>query len=177
MPILHAVLSPRAVMALVLCLTGCFTADATLNADGSGTIDLEYIPGQEHATIESETARFTSPHVTVRELVPREVGAFLRASFDDVTKLSTAEGFSTVSVRRDRKRGEERLRIVIRNLTPKELTEEKHAGPRVSITLPGRVRAANDGAEIEDRRVTWRVPLLEYARRPLLVLSVRYAAS
>ena len=30
--------------------------------------------------------------LTVRELVPRQVGAFPKASSDDVTKLSTAEG-------------------------------------------------------------------------------------
>src|SRR2546422_2882016 len=123
-------------------LAGCFTVDATLRADGSGTIEMAYIPAR-HATIESETARFSSAHVKVQEVVPREVGAFLRASFDDVTKLGTAEGFSVVSVTRDRKRDQERLRVVLRNATPKEITEEKRPGPRITITLPGRVLVAN----------------------------------
>jgi hypothetical protein len=166
--------SLAAALALLLAFTGCFTADAKLEADGSGTIDLEYLPAQ-HATIESETARFSSPHVTVRELVPRAVGAFLRATFDDVTKLSSAEGFSLVTVTRDRKHGEERLRIALRNPTPKEVTEEKHAGPHISVTLPGRVLAANHDAEMSGPRVSWRIPLRQYAARPLIVLSVRYA--
>jgi len=178
MPAAHGMRArSRGVFALgLLLLAGCFTVDARLEPDGSGTIEMEYVPGP-HATIESETARFTSPHVTVQELAPREVGAFLRARFDDVTKLPTAEGFSILTITRDRKRGEERLRIVVRNSEPKEIAQETRPGPHITITLPGRVVAANRDAEIEGQRVSWRVPLREYARRSLFMLSVRYATS
>ena len=162
--------------ALLLALAGCFTADATVQANGSGTIELTYIPDTQ-ATIESETARFTSPHVTVQELVPRQVGAFLRVTFDDVTKLSTAAGFSALTVRRDRKHGEERLRATIRNRAPKQIPEQERPGPQISMRLPGRVLHASQGAKIAGDRVSWRIPLHEFARAPAIVLSVRYRAS
>jgi hypothetical protein len=168
----HAILA----VALLVALSGCFTADATLEANGSGTMDLEYIPAP-NATLDSERARFTSPHVTVRDLVPRQVGAFLQVSFDDVTKLSTAAGFEILTVRRDRKHGEERLRLMIRNQTPKELPDDARPGPRITVTLPGRVLAANQDSEASGRRVSWRLPLRDWARRPRVILSVRYAVS
>ena len=150
---------------LVSGLAGRFAVEATVN---------DYIPGAL-ATIESETARFTSPHVTVRALGPKQVGAVLKSTFDDATKLSTARGFDMVTVTRDRKRGQERLRVVIRNAQPKEITEDQHAEPHISIVLPGHVIAANGGAQISSNRVSWRIPIGEYARRPRLALSVRYA--
>lgn len=159
--------------ALLLTLSGCFTADATLEANGSGTIDLEYIP-RPQATIDSERERFSSPHVIVRDLVPRQGGAFLQVSFDDVTKLPTAAGFDHLTVTRVRKHGEERLRVVMRNSTPKELPDITRPGPRVAMTLPGRVLATNHGAAIAARRVSWSFPLREWARRPRIMLSVRY---
>ena len=44
-----------------------------------------------------------------------------------------------------------------------------------TIVLPGHVIAANGGAQISSNRVSWRIPIGEYARRPRLALSVRYA--
>jgi hypothetical protein len=161
-------------LALLVLLSGCFTADATLEPNGSGTIALEYVPAPD-ATVDSERARFSSRHVTVRELVPRQVGGFLEASFDDVTQLSSAKGFENVTVARERKHGVERLRVTLRNPSPQEIVNPAHPGPRVSISLPGRVLAANGDADISGRRVSWRLPLREWARRPRIMLSVRYA--
>lgn len=51
-------------------LTGCFTADATLDPDGAGTIELTY-PLAPNAQVEKEKERFGSPHVTVVSYVPK----------------------------------------------------------------------------------------------------------
>jgi hypothetical protein len=167
-------LPPAAGLILLLGLAGCFTVDATLDANGAGTIDLDYIPDGQ-ATVESETARFSSAHVKVREITPKsDVGAVLKATFDDVTRLSTAPGFRDVRVRRKRKENQERLRITLRNPTPKELKEEPRPGPRIALTLPGRVLAASRGVAIDGRRITWSMSLREFARSPRVVLGVRY---
>jgi hypothetical protein len=154
---------------------GCFEVDATLNADGSGTINLAYIPSARHATLDSEQARFSSAHVTVHSIAPRDVGARLTASFDDVTKLSSAEGFRHVGVTRMRRGGEERLRIVLHNPTPKEIEDVDEEGPRIMLALPGRVISANRGARVLGTHVVWEIPIDEYAREPALSLKVRYA--
>jgi len=58
--------SPVRVRALLSLLpsSGCFVADVHLATDGSGTIDLLYVP-LERATYQSERARFTAPGVSV----------------------------------------------------------------------------------------------------------------
>jgi hypothetical protein len=159
-----------------IAVAGCFTVDASLNADGSGRMELHYIPG-EHATVDSETARFTSPHVTVHSLKPEEVGAVLDATFDDVTKLSTAEGFRLVTVRRKRKPGQEQLRIVIRNPKPKPFKDDGKHRPHITLTLPGRVLGANRDARVAGNRVVWDLPLGDFVERPSVALGVAYAAA
>jgi hypothetical protein len=153
---------------------GCFEVEATLDAHGAGTIDLAYIPEVRHATLDSEKVRFSSAHVTVHSVAPREVGARITASFDDVTKLATAEGFRRVGVARMRRGGEERIRIVIRNPSPKEIDDIEQPGPRIAVTLPGRVIRANRRARIESNRVVWQIPIDEYAREAALSLTARY---
>ena len=159
---------------LASALAGCFTVDATLRADGSGTIELGYIPQVDQPTIDGETTRFTSPHVTVLSVTARDPGAFLKATFDDATKLSTAEGFKNVTVRRRAKKGHEQLTIVIRNPKPKPFKDEGQTWPRVTLTLPGHVLAASRGGRRLDRQVSWNVPLTEYVERPSTTLWVRY---
>jgi hypothetical protein len=160
--------------ALAPLVAGCFTAEAVLRDDWSGTLELTYVPGR-HATIDSETARFSSAHVTVEAVEPRPEGALLRAAFDDVAKLSTAEGLAEVAVVRRRGRRRAALRIVIRNPSPRPFADHGEPSPRIALTLPGPVGAASAGAEIAGRRVVWRVPLAEYVSRPRTALSVRWA--
>lgn len=153
---------------------GCFTVDGVLRPDGSGTVELIYVPGK-HATIDSETARFTSPHVTVRSVEPEPGGARIRAEFDDVTRLATAEGFRMVTVVRRRRGHREALKLVIRNPEHKPFEDHGEPWPRIALTLPGRVVAATPGAEIAGDRVVWKVPIAAYVSRPRTALSVRWA--
>jgi hypothetical protein len=168
-----AALRAGALSCLAVVLAGCFTVDATLRPDGSGTIELGYVPAQQ-ATVGTETARFTSPHVKVQSVTPRTPGALVKATFDDVTKLSTAEGFAMVSVRRQEKRGRERLTVVIHNPRHQPFKDEGQTWPRVALTLPGRVLAANRNAEISGNRVVWSLPLTEYVEQPSMTVWVRY---
>ena len=173
---MRSIRSPRRpfVIGLLFCaLSGCYTLDASLDRDGSGSLTLDYIPPL-HATIDSETARYSSPHITVQSVSPRRGGATLKATFDDVTQLSGAEAFKDLTVVRDRKRGQERLRIRMRNPAPKQIRENAADDPRVTLTLPGRVLQANASARIEGNRVSWRLPLNEWARSPVTELKVRY---
>ena len=156
-------------------LAGCFTVDALLRADGSGTVDLTYVPGK-HATIDSETARFTSPHVKVLSVEPQPGGARVRAEFDDVTRLSTAEGFRVVTVVRRRRGPREALKLMIRNPEPKPFEDHGEPWPRIALTLPGPVVAATPHAEIAGARVTWRLPIAAYVSRPRTAVSVRWRA-
>jgi hypothetical protein len=156
-------------------LAGCFTVDGVLRRDGSGTVDLTYVPGK-HATIDSETGRFTSAHVKVLSLEPHPGGARIRAEFDDVTKLASAEGFRLVTAVRRRHGRREALKVVIRNPAPKPFTDTGEPWPRIALTLPGRVLAATPGAEIAGDRVVWRIPIAAYVSRPRTAVSVRWAA-
>jgi hypothetical protein len=164
-----------ALAALAPLLAGCFTVDGLLRADGSGTVELTYVPAK-HATIDSETVRFTSPHVTVRSVEPVPGGARVRADFDDVTKLATAEGFRMATVVRRRHGTREALKLAIRNPEPKPFQDHGEPWPRLALTLPGRVLAATPRAEIAGDRVVWKIPIAEYVRRPRTTLSVRWTS-
>src|SRR5579885_3032904 len=158
--------------ALLLCLllaAGCVTVDATLKADGSGTITYTY--GREaNTTVASEKARFASPHLTIESPT-------LEEKTDDVTKLDTAEGFKLATITRTHKDGEEVLDVTLAN--PKPITGQVPNVPDLSfsVTLPGKVIAATPTATIAGTRVTWTIKAADYAHAPKTELSVRYAAS
>jgi len=156
-------------------LTGCFTADATLNADGSGTVEVSY-PVAPGANPDSEKARWSSPYVTLKSFTPKaNNSAVASVTFSDATKLSTAEGFKQVQVTRTRQDGGEHIRIVISNPRPNpNAKDEGRPGIRLSATLPGNVKEANRGAEVQGNRVTWRVPLAEFLRTSSTELLVDY---
>jgi hypothetical protein len=160
---------------LVPLSAGCFTVDGLLRADGSGTVELTY-PPQKHATIDSETARFTSPHVRVQSVEPQPGGARIRAEFDDVTKLATAEGFRMVTVVRRRRGRREVLKVVIHNPEPKPFKDQGEPWPRIALTLPGPVRAATPAADVAGNRVTWKVPITDYVTRPRTAVSARWTS-
>jgi len=160
------------------CLSGCFTVDATLDPDGAGTIELTY-PLLPNAKVEKEKERFSSPHVTLVSYVAKaDHTAVVSVKFDDVTKLSTAEGFKQVGVTRSRDGDTERLRILVinPNVNPVAKDEGKD-GPRITLRLPGKVLEANRKAEVAGDRVTWRMPLVEYLRTSALELTVSWAAA
>src|SRR5262245_61425538 len=74
-------------------LSGCFTLDVTVKADGSGLLEYDYLEPPK-ATEASERARYTSPEFTP-ESVTLTAGklAVVKGSFKDVTTVSNAEPF------------------------------------------------------------------------------------
>jgi hypothetical protein len=172
-------------VALAAGLTGCFSVDGTLQADGSARFRLQYYL-ERHATFRDETRRLTSEHVkldSVRGIGSRQAIAEIRV--DDVTKLSSAEAFRNIEVTRAREGDAESLRLVIRSLYDAAAREDyagrarahpEVEGPRITLALPGPVLEANRDAHVEGARVTWHVPLVEYARADHVELRVRWAA-
>ena len=162
-----------------LCLAGCFTADITVGPDGGGTIEYMYL-FLPTADIEKEKARFTSPHVTLVSYTPKpsDHTAVVVAKFDDVTKLNTAEGFKYADLSRSRDGDTERMRIVLRNPNPDPSARDEHKdGPRIALTLPGKVIEANRNAEVAGDRVTWRIPVIDFQRTSSLELTVSWTAA
>jgi hypothetical protein len=168
---------------LVLCLAGCFTVEGTVEADGSAKLQLTYVPPR-NSRVSSEPARLGSEHVKVDSVrAEPNKGAVAQLRVDDVTKLSTAKAFSDVTVTRTREDGDERLRAVLRNSLERKDRDslEKWArehpeavGPRIALTLPGPVREANRGATVTDRRVEWRISLVDFAKEDTIELEARY---
>jgi hypothetical protein len=107
---------------------------------------------------------------------PHPGGARIRAEFDDVTKLSSAEGFRLVTVVRRSHGGREALKVVIRNPEPKPFQDKGEPWPRIALTLPGRVLGATPDAEITGDRVVWKIPIAAWVSRPRTAVSVRWSA-
>lgn len=176
-------LSVTTLAACIVVLSGCFTVEGTLDADGSGSLEVTYfLWPRRHVTVRGETERLGSGHVTVESLRSIEkTQAVARVRFDDVTNLSSAEAFRGVTVTRTREDTQERLRVVIRYPLEPEGRETldqwgpKTRGPRIALTLPGRVIDSERKAEISGNRIVWQVPLEEYARAEEITLAVRYA--
>jgi hypothetical protein len=160
---------------MVTCLAGC-VVDATLKADGSGKLEMTY-PLQATSTEALEKRRFTSDHVKVESLkINTDQTAVLNATFDDATKLSTAEGFKTVSVTRTREGSEERLTVKITNPVHAVVKDEGKPGMKISLALPGKVLETNHNGTIAEDRVTWSFTLAEWVKDEVVEMTVRYAA-
>jgi len=178
----RARLSASALAALTMFLAGCFTVEGTLDANGSGSLELTYyLWPRRHVTVRGETERFSSEHVTVESLSSIEMTQVVaRVRFDDVTRISTAEAFRGVAVSRTRKGGRERLHILIRYPLAPEAKETldrwgpRTRGPRVALTLAGRVIDASPSAQVQGHRVVWQIPLEQYTRTEEITLTVRY---
>jgi len=160
---------------LLSCLGGCVTVDGTLKADGSGRLEMTY-QLEPKTTEEAEKKRFSSAHVKVESLVllDDKTGKAV-VTFDDVTKLSTAEQFKAVEITRTHEGADERLSIKITNPKPVITKADGRPGPKFTITLPGTVREANHSAKVEESRVIWTFTLAEWVKPPVTELSVRYS--
>ena len=164
---------------LAIFAVGCFTADVTLNADGSGTAEITYavLP---NAKVDAEKARWSSPHVTLKSFTPKPNNtAVVQVAFDDVTKLSTADGFKQVQeLTRTREGDVEHIKVVISNPRPtKDVKDDGRPGIQLTANLPGPVKEANRGAEVQGNRVTWHISLYEFLRVASTEVTVTYAVS
>ena len=157
-------------------LTGCVTVDGVLKPDGSGTLTMTYaLP--PNPTEAKEKARFSSSHVTIDSYSMTGKTATFKATVDDVTKLSSAEGFKDVTVERGKDGTDETLTITLNNPNPIVLKDEQ-PGPTYSVTLPGAVKSANRDGVVSGDKVTWKFPKLsEYAKEKKIDLKVTYAGT
>jgi len=167
----------RAALATILAafLSGCVVCWGILEPNGSGMLEVTYPPPKD-ATRETVTRDFSSAHVTVDSVtMTDDRNAVVRLHFDDVTKLSTAPWFRPVDISRTRTGNEETLRIVLRHRQG-ETDNPEADGPRISITLPGRIIEANKDAEVTGNRVVWRYTRGEFSSGKDRELVVRYRA-
>ena len=163
-----------AAVAIAAGLNGCFGVDATLREDGSGTFEILYVPGGADWTVESETTRWTSPHVTVTSLRRREGGAVVTGAFDDATKLSSVPALRNLTVTELHRGDRTRLQVRLRNPDPRVVREDAADDPWLTFTLPGPVTWANGDGQVKGNRVEWVIPLVEWAKSRDLVLVVRW---
>jgi hypothetical protein len=161
---------------LLLCSSGCLVCWGILNPDGSGMLEITFDP-PKGATRESLTADFSSAHVAVDSVtLGTDRRAVVRVHFDDITQLSTAPWFAPVSISRTREANDETVRIVLKH-TPGKSPDPQADGPRISLTVPGRIIEANKDAEVTDDRVVWRYTMGEFNSGKERELVVRYHAS
>ncbi len=162
---------------LAIYLAGCFTADAKLEADGTGTVDLTY-PVDPKAKPEAEKARWSSAHVTLKSFTPKGNNqAQVVVAFDDVTQLSSADGFVNVAVTKTRDGDDDVVKIVIKNPKPNPTAKDANGpDPVLKVTFPGAVKEANRNGKVSGNTVTWSPPLLDMIREPALDFTARYPA-
>ena len=118
--------------------------------------------------------------MTLKSFTPKPNNtAVVQVAFDDVTKLSTADGFRQVKeLTRTREGDVEHIKLVISNPKPsKDVKDEGRTGIRLAVTLPGPVKEANRGAQVDGSHVTWNIPLFDFLRTPSTELTVTYAVS
>jgi hypothetical protein len=168
----------RVLLAALACglpaLFACVTVEGTLGADGAGTVVMEY-PVSPNTTERLERRRFTSSHITIDSFEIRpDRKARVKLSLADAAKLSTAEMFRGVTVTRMRTGEEERLTIRVVNPVSKQIEDDGRPGPKISLTLPGKVLEANRGARFEENRVTWQFSLADYVKDKTTELTARY---
>src|SRR5262249_47688869 len=148
----------------ILLASGCFVAEVKVARDGSGTMDLRYMPA-EGATYETERARFSGPGLDVESVQPdAAAGAHLVLRFADVTALSHAPALAKTILQAGQVAGKDstRIRVVLRPLKRLPAPPDTDKSATVAVTLPGRVLSANGGAKIDGSRVVWQIPVRDY---------------
>jgi len=167
---------------LLASLTGCFTVEARLDRNAAASMWLTYF-APRHATQESERERMSSPHVRVGTF--RNVYQLVRVDLavDDVTRLATAPAFDGVAVTRTPSDGAERLDIRVPGPDAKQralvqsalVMAPRSKGPRITLTLPGRVLDTSPGIHVRGNRIKWYMPLAAYRDSTSTALWVRYS--
>ncbi len=168
---------PRALTVAALCIVaavGCVTVDGTLNADGSGTLEVTY--GVMPHTLEAiEKYRFTKSKAKLESFKLGSDGtATAKLTFDDPAKLTTVDVLHIGTLDRRREGDVEHLAIRIANPEPRPFDDQGKPGPRIRITLPGPVLEANRNATVDGNTVGWRFGLAEFLRDRVVELTASY---
>jgi hypothetical protein len=169
----RALLSVLTLGALVSWLAGCITIDGTLRADGTGTLSLSYVapPGSTEA---SQRELLKAPGITIKSLTlgdDRKFSATL--GVDDLAAIGKTALFRNVTVTTTTEGDDQVLTIKMLN-QPKTLHDRSVPGPKIGITLPGKVIEANEKATVDGSHVEWSFPLADWVARPTWELTVRY---
>jgi hypothetical protein len=168
---------------LVLALGGCFTADVTLNADGSGTLQVKYDP-MWPTTEQRERAAFQGSGLTVQEIKLGEIRAAgpqgikvpawveAKVAFTSVAALAQAQRLWRFQLElADAGEGLKRLTVALKAKESREaLPAEGDATLRVN--LPGDV--VESSAKIEGRSVVWKFPTKDFFTKPGLKMTATY---
>jgi hypothetical protein len=170
------VASVAGLLLLFLC-TGCFTADVTITADGSGTMNVTYDPVWP-TNERRERTTFGGPGVSVETLTLGEMrtgaagaqtpsSVTARVKFESLEKLGAVEKLRWFKVSlADAGEGK-------RTLTVEILKADKPLGPilagkppaKIRVNLPGEVTESS--AKIDGTAVEWTVPAKELFAAPL----------
>ena len=168
--------------ALLVVLGGCFTAEVTLNADGSGVMQVKYDP-MWPTTEQRERGGFQGPGLTLQEIklgelragpqgmkMPSSVEA--KVAFASVADLNKAQRLWRFQLElADAGEAQRRLTVAVKTKEPREgVAAEGDATLRVN--LPGDVVASS--ATIEGRSVVWKFPTKDFFSKPGLKMTVTY---
>ena len=162
-----------AVAVLALALAGCADVDFTVNEDGSGTFNVTF----NAPNAQPDVRQLVSQHVKVRTISRSGVSVILAGTFDDVTKLSTAQALRGFTIVRRQLRQDERIRAVFVNRHIERVPPAQRGvwTLTLAVNLPGAVRFANRDAERAGNRVVWRLPFTDFREKRVVKLAMRYA--
>lgn len=163
---------PVAVLAIVT--AGCLTADGTLQRDGTGTLALSFKapPGSNEA---AQRELLTAPGVAVESLTQgadRMVSATLKVT--DLAGIGKTKLLQGVTVTKAALGEDETLTITGKNPPGRNVKDKSIPGPKVKLTLPGKVVEANEQGVVDGNTVTWSFTLVDWLTRSTWELRVRY---
>jgi hypothetical protein len=169
-------LSALALAVLATCLGGCLTADGTLEKDGTGTLALSF-QAPERFNEEGVRGLLTAPGVTVASLAvaaDRAVSAKLKVA--DVAAISKMPLLKNVTVT-DVAEGDARV-LTIKTTNPDKTEQDKtKPGPKIRLTLPGKVLEASAPGKTDGNKVEWSFTLAEWLEQKTQTLRARYQAA
>jgi hypothetical protein len=169
------VLPVLALAAIVAGGVGCITVDGTLEADGSANVSLTYAvpPG---TTEVSQRYVLTAPGVTIQSLtVAPDHTVSARLHLDDPSALGNTNLFKDVKISR-RTEGKDGVLAIEVTTIDKPVDNKKLPGPKINITLPGKVLEASEHAVVDGTHVHWEFTLADFLARKTWNLTTRYEA-
>ena len=147
--------APLCLAVLVAGLSGCLTAEGTLDRDGTGTLTLAYkVPAG--MTEPAVRALLEAPGVTVESIsiaADRMVTAKLKIT--DLAGISKTKLLKDATVVQSAQGDDKTLTITYTNASSRGAADKSLPGPKIKITLPGPVTEANEKGVVEGSTVTW----------------------
>src|SRR5262249_41297002 len=130
-----------AVTVLCAAATGCLTVDGTLDADDTGTLAISFTAPPE-ASEASVRSMIAAPGISVESFAlgaERKVSA--KVKVEDLATIGFMKVLQGVTVTRTAEGDDQVLSITGTNLE-KSIADKNVPGPKVRITLPGKVLEA-----------------------------------